>query len=271
LNIARALADAGIEPREARLLLAAACGFSEASVIAQGERELPVEIEARFTQLAARRRAGEPVAYIVGTREFYSLPLSVGPPVLIPRPETELLVELALARVPLDAEMRIADLGTGSGAIALAIARERPLARVLATDASLGALAVARENATRLAVRNIEFAASDWCDALADARFDLIISNPPYIASGDAHLDSGDLRREPLLALVSGVDGLDAIRRIIRQAPAHLCAGGWLLLEHGWDQAARVRQLLDTGAFTAIATECDPAGHERVTTARACA
>jgi release factor glutamine methyltransferase len=256
---------------EAELLLSRTLGKSRAWLYAWPEHEASDEQQAAFGRLVEARVRGEPIAYLTGQREFWSLDLAVTPDVLIPRPETELLVELALARIPRDANVRVADLGTGSGAIALALARERPLARVLATDVSAAALAVARANAERLHLRNVEFAAGDWCSALADDRFDVIVSNPPYIARGDEHLGIGDLRSEPMLALASGIDGLDAIRDIIAQAPAHLRDGGWLLLEHGWDQAARVRDLLDARSFRAIATERDAAGHERVTLAQACA
>ncbi|MET0232067.1 MAG: peptide chain release factor N(5)-glutamine methyltransferase, partial [Rhodanobacteraceae bacterium] len=182
---------------------------------------------------------------------------------------TELLVELALARIAPEREMRIADLGTGSGAIALAIASERPRARVLATDASADALAVARANAERLALRNVTFAQGDWCDALGRARFYAIVSNPPYIAEADRHLDAGDLPREPRIALASGADGLDAIRRIVACAPSHLDPGGWLLLEHGWDQAPHVRALLTGAGFLDVESARDDAGHDRVTLGRA--
>jgi len=256
---------------EAELLLAHVLDRSRAWLYAWPEHEVDGEQQAAFERLIEARAQGEPIAYLTGHREFWSLDLAVTPDVLIPRPETELLVELALVRIPRNANVRVADLGTGSGAIALALAHERPLARVLATDASAAALAVARGNAARLHLRNVEFAAGDWCSALGDGRFDVIVSNPPYIASGDEHLGSGDLRSEPMSALVSGRDGLDAIRRIVAQAPAHLHAGGWLLLEHGWDQAERVRGLLDTPTFRAVATERDGAGHERVTMAQACA
>jgi release factor glutamine methyltransferase len=185
--------------------------------------------------------------------------------VLIPRPETELLVERALECVPTDRESRVADLGTGSGAIALAIACERPRAHVTATDASASALEVARGNAARLGIGNVAFAAGDWYAALGGARFDVIVSNPPYIAAGDAHLARGDLRFEPAVALASGADGLDAIRRIVAGAPAHLADRGALLLEHGFDQSERVRALLEAAGFEDVASARDGGGHERVT------
>ena len=221
-----------------------------------------------FERLVQARASGAPVAYLLGRRAFWSLDLAVNPAVLIPRPETELLVELALERLPRDAACAVADLGTGSGAIALAIAHERPLARVHASDLSADALAVARANARSLGFVNVEFAQGDWCEALGALRFDLIVSNPPYIATEDPHLARGDLRHEPLSALASGVDGLDAIRTIVATAPAHLSTGGWLLIEHGWEQAPQVRELLVRQGWRDAASAHDLAGHDRVTFAR---
>ncbi|MCE5232866.1 MAG: peptide chain release factor N(5)-glutamine methyltransferase [Mizugakiibacter sp.] len=250
---------------EAELLLAHALGRPRAWLYAHAGDAVDAAQQAAFAALLARRAAGEPVAYLVGTRGFWSLELEVTPATLIPRPETELLVELALARLPADAETRVADLGTGSGAVALAIARERPRARVLATDASAEALAVARRNAQRLGIANVAFAQGDWCAALGDARdLDLIVANPPYIAAGDPHLDEGDLRFEPATALASGADGLDAIRIIVRDARAHLCPGGWLLFEHGFDQGAAVRALLAAHGYREVFTARDLEGRERV-------
>jgi release factor glutamine methyltransferase len=253
---------------EAEMLLAHVLGRSRAWLFAWPEFRPEVEQCAAFERLVGARAGGEPIAYLTGRRGFWSLDLAVTPAVLIPRPETELLVELALARLPPDAPESVADLGTGSGAIALALARERPRARVLATDASMDALGVARGNAQRLHIDNVTFAHGDWCAALGDARFNLIVSNPPYIAVGDGHLVEGDLRYEPATALASGVDGLDAIRRICADAGDHLLAQGWLLLEHGWDQAERVRELLHDHGFVAVQSERDAAGHERVTFAQ---
>jgi len=263
LRIGEALAASGIAPREARLLLAEACGFSEASVLAHPERELPEAVAARFEEMAARRRAGEPIAYVLGRREFYGLPLAVGRSVLIPRPETELLVELALDRLPADAEARVADLGTGCGAVALAIARNRPRARVVAIEQSAAALEFAKRNATRLGIA-IELRHGRWFEPLAGERFDLAVSNPPYVASGDPHLGEGDLRFEPRSSLVSGEDGLDAIREIVHAAPAHLEPGGWLLLEHGIGQEPAVRGLLEAAGLTRIFSAPDLAGIARV-------
>ena len=253
---------------DAEILLAHALGVSRAKLYAWPEYEPDVVAREAFERLVAARADGEPIAYLTGRREFWSLDLVVTPAVLIPRPETELLVELALERIAADSEVRVADLGTGSGAIALAVASERPRARIVATDASADALAVARGNAVRLGIGHVTFVHGDWCEALGHERFDVIVSNPPYIAAGDAHLETGDLRREPRSALVAGTDGLDAIRRIVATSPAHLDAGGWLLLEHGWDQAASVRALFDAGGYVGVVSVRDGGGHERVTFGR---
>src|SRR6185295_9703484 len=236
LTVSQAL-SCGLDAREARLLLACATGFSEASVLAFPERELSAEAEQRFADFAARRRRGEPVAYILGRQEFYGLPLAVNPAVLIPRPETELLVELSLQRD----FSSVLDLGTGSGAVALAIKKHRPRARVVTVEASAAALEVAKRNGVALGL-DVEWRHGRWFAPLGGERFELIVSNPPYVAAGDPHLAA--LRYEPASALVSGVDGLDAIRDIVRAAPAHLAPGGWLFLEHGIGQDAAVRELL---------------------------
>ena len=220
---------------------------------------------ARFDALVQRRVCGEPVAYLTGSRGFWTLDLAVTPATLIPRPETELLVEQALARMPADTAVRVADLGTGSGAVALALAKERPLAQLVATDASCDALDVARGNAQRNALVNVEFRHGDWLTPVLGERFDVIVSNPPYIADHDPHLDQGDLRFEPALALSCGVDGLDAIRMIAIAAPAHLRAGGWLLLEHGLDQGPAVRTLLRDAGFYGVKTVRDLEARDRVT------
>jgi release factor glutamine methyltransferase len=263
----QALAAAAIEPREARILLAAASGFSQASVIAHPERELPEEVARRFAGMAARRRAGEPLAYILGRREFYGLELAVGPAVLIPRPETELLVELALERLPADSEAAVLELGTGSGAIALALKRLRRRARLVAVEASAAALEFARRNAARLALE-VELRHGRWFEPVAGERFGLIVSNPPYVATGDPHLAQGGLSFEPRGALVSGADGLDAIREIAHGAPAHLAPGAWLLLEHGMGQERAVRGLLGAEGLEEITTWPDLAGIARVTGGR---
>jgi release factor glutamine methyltransferase len=252
-----------LEPREARLLLARATGFSEAAVLAHPERELPAEAEAHYCEFAARRARGEPIAYILGEKEFYGLALAVNPAVLIPRPETELLVELALACAP----SSVLDLGTGCGAIALVLKRQLPQLRVVAVDASAAALAVARRNASALALA-VDFRHGRWFGPLAGERFDVIVANPPYVAEADPHLAQGDLRFEPRSALVGGPDGLDAIREIVRGAPAHLGAGGRLLLEHGIGQDAAVRSLLDDAGLEGVTTWPDLAGIARVTGGR---
>ena len=261
-------ASAMIERVDAEWLLAHALDRPPGWLWAHADDAVEAAARERFEALLSRRAAGEPVAYLSGTQGFWSLDLRVTPATLIPRPETERLVELALVRLPADAPCRVADLGTGSGAIALAIARERPMAAVVATDASKAALAVAVANAQRNGIDNMWFRRGDWCEALGRERFDLIASNPPYIALGDPHLDQGDLRHEPPDALASGDDGLDAIRRIVRDAPAHLAPAGWLLLEHGWDQGEAVRALMAAAGFVEVATEPDLEGRDRVTLGR---
>lgn len=258
----------GIDPVDREWLLAEALGRSRSWLYAHPEAPVPASARARFEALLARRQAGEPVAYLLGRRGFWSLDLEVGPATLIPRPETECLVELALARLPAGSPLRLADLGTGSGAIALALATERPLARIVATDASPEALAVARRNAERLGLRGVEFRQGDWLAALGDGSFDMIVSNPPYIAAGDPHLAQGDLRFEPAAALASGEDGLEAIRVIVRDARRHLCPGGWLLLEHGWEQGAAVRALLAQAGLVEVDTARDLEGRERASLGR---
>ncbi|MFC4819285.1 peptide chain release factor N(5)-glutamine methyltransferase [Dokdonella ginsengisoli] len=260
-----AAALAGEDARfEAELLLAQVLGRTRAWLFAWPEFEPDEDRCAAYAQLVGARRAGQPVAYLTGRREFWSLDLAVSPDVLIPRAETELLVELALAKIAPEDAAAVADLGTGSGAIALALARERPRARVLATDASAQALAVARANAQRLGI-DVEFAQGDWCAALGERRFDVIVSNPPYIEAADPHLARGDLRFEPAAALASGADGLDAIRTIAAGARERLRGGGWLLLEHGYDQGSRVRDLLSAHGYVAVSTQRDVEDRERVT------
>ena len=269
-TVRRLLDDARgrIDPAEAGLLLAHALGRTRGWLFAHGSDAVEAAAAATFDALVARREAGEPVAYLCGQRGFWTLDLAVTPDTLIPRPETELLVELALARLPRGREAHVADLGTGSGAIALALASERPRARVLATDASAAALAVAHANAGRLGLGNVEFRRGDWYEALPGLRFDLIASNPPYIAADDPHLAQGDLRHEPLSALASGADGLVAIRAIVAGAAAHLLPGGWLLLEHGWTQGAAVRELLEAGGFCEVGTQRDLEERDRVSLGR---
>jgi release factor glutamine methyltransferase len=222
-----------------------------------------------YERLLQRRLQGEPIAYILGEREFFGLNFRVTPATLIPRPETELLVELALQHIPLQQPKRVLDLGTGSGAVALAIAHARPGSAVTATDASPTALVIAQENAQLLDIGNVHFLNSNWFDGLAELqRFDLIVSNPPYVATDDPHLRKGDLPFEPISALASGADGLEDIRRIVSQAPDHLQPGGWLLLEHGYDQASAVRELLlRTGLVEAFSVP-DLSGIERISGGR---
>jgi release factor glutamine methyltransferase len=257
-----AAAALGLQRIDAQLLLLQALGRSLADrawLLAHDTDELPEGQHAQFLQLCQRRAAGEPVAYIVGHKEFFGLDLLVDRRVLVPRPDTETLVEWALDILPPAGEPRVVDLGCGSGAIALAIKKARPAAKVQATDASAGALAAARQNARRLSLE-VEFRQASW---LADAAgpYDLIVSNPPYVAEGDRHLPA--LAHEPLGALVAGPDGLADIRVIVRQAPAQLHPGGWLLLEHGHDQAQAVRALLIAAGFRDVASRQDLAGIER--------
>jgi release factor glutamine methyltransferase len=254
---------AGLEPADAEWLLAHVLEKSRSWLYAHGDDALPDEAAQRYRAFLDRRIAGEPLAYLTGRKGFWRFELHVTPDTLIPRPETELLVELALAHLPRDRPVRIADLGTGSGAIALALAYERPRAQIVAVDASAAALEVARGNARALRLPNIEFRLGDWCEPLGDDTFDVIASNPPYIALGDLHLDA--LRYEPESALSSGHDGLDAIRAILRGAPAQLRPGGALLVEHGWEQGADVRALFKAQGLTLVETARDVEQRERVT------
>lgn len=265
-TVAMLLADARrtLESADAEWLLAHAVGHDRGWLYAHAGDQVDAAAALAFRALCARRHAGEPVAYLIGRQGFWTLDLAVSPATLVPRPETELLVALALERITKGAPALLADLGTGSGAIALALASERPQARVVATDASADALAVARGNAAAHRIVNVEFRLGDWLAPLAGQRFDLIASNPPYIAHGDPHLAQGDLRFEPPLALASGPDGLDAIRAIVAGARSHLQPGGWLLLEHGWEQGAAVRALLDAAGFSQVASARDLESRERV-------
>ncbi len=269
-HAAARLAGASPTPRlDAEVLAMHVCGLSRSELITRADTELCGTAGPRLEQLLARRMKGEPVAYLTGHREFWSLDLVVTPAVLIPRPETELLVERALALIPEDAAWTLADLGTGSGAIACALATERPRSRVIAIDASPDALAVAAENVGRLGLTNVELRHGEWCVPLGDTRCELIVSNPPYIADGDPHLAQGDVRFEPRAALASGADGLDAIRRIAEQARAYLRPGGWLLLEHGADQGPAVRTLLVQHGYSHTHSHHDLAGRARATEAQA--
>jgi release factor glutamine methyltransferase len=257
----------GLEKREARLearvLAAFAWNVSPAWLIGHDTDSLTDTQIMAFDTLLARRLAGEPVAYLTGTREFYGRPFQVSPDVLIPRPDTELLVELALARMPADQAMDVLDLGTGSGCIAITLALERPLAHVTAVDRSAAALCIAQRNADALNAR-VEFLASDWFDALAGRQFDLIVGNPPYIAAADPHLARGDVRFEPVSALAAGHDGLDDLRHLTRGACTHLRRGGTLLLEHGYDQADAVQALLRENGIPHPRSWADLAGILRV-------
>lgn len=253
---------------EAEHLLLHVLERDRAWLFAHGDDPLLEREASAFDALLTRRAAGEPLAYLLGRRGFWTLDLQVSPATLIPRPETERLVELALERLPDDRPLRIADLGTGSGAIALALASERPLVQVVATDVSEEALHIAQANAGANRIANVVFCHGSWLAPLAGERFDLIASNPPYIADADPHLDQGDLRFEPPTALSSGADGLDAIREIVALAPSHLVPGGWLLLEHGWDQGEAIRALLIAAGFVDVATETDLEQRDRVTLGR---
>ncbi|HES76940.1 MAG TPA: peptide chain release factor N(5)-glutamine methyltransferase [bacterium] len=277
MNIAELLASSSLRlsdsdsPRaDAEILLAHVIQRPRSYFVAWPEAQVSASEAAAFAALLARRAAGEPVAYLLGSRGFYGLDLRVSPAVLIPRPETELLVEAALERLP-KKPCRVADLGTGSGAIALALANElkieRPDAQVVAVDMSPEALAVAQENARNLNLA-VDFRLGDWCGGLADEMFDLIVSNPPYIRADDEHLAQGDVRFEPTMALASGADGLNAIRAITACAPAHLKPGGWLLFEHGYDQAEAVATLLRAAGLVAVESLLDLQGHARVTLGR---
>ena len=250
---------------EAHVLLGHVLDQSRAYLLAHGEDAIEAEHLTQFQRLLQRRLEGEPIAYLLGEREFFGLSLRVTSEVLIPRPDTELLVELALALIPKHVEFEVLDLGTGSGAVALAIAKHLPACRVWAVDQSPGALAIASENTQELGIHNCRFLLGDWFSPLEpDARFDLIVGNPPYIADKDPHLGQGDLRFEPRTALSSGPDGLDAIRLICQEAPTYLKPGGWLLLEHGFEQGTQVRSLLSACGFQHIFSHRDLADLERV-------
>jgi release factor glutamine methyltransferase len=264
---ARIAATLGLERRDARLdarvLAAHVLGVDAAWLIAHDTDPLPAQQVLAFQSLLARRLSGLPIAYLTGIREFYGRLFQVSADVLIPRPDTELLVELALARIPPEHAINVLDLGTGSGCIAITLALERPLARVTAVDHSPAALALAQSNAKTLNAR-VEFLASDWFNALPGRRFDLIVSNPPYIAVADPHLAQGDLRFEPISALAAGADGLDDLRHLIAAARAHLKPGGALLLEHGYDQSTAIRTLLRQNGIQSPQSWDDLAGVQRV-------
>jgi protein-(glutamine-N5) methyltransferase, release factor-specific len=270
-TVRQALLQSWLAPIDAQVLLAHVLNVDRAWLIAHATESLSPADGERFFALVQRRRDGLPVAYLTGRREFWGLSLTVDRSVLIPRPETEALVECALRHLPAARPLRVADLGTGCGAIALAIASERPCAEVLGTDRSPAALALAAANAERLRIANVRWLESDWYAAIpiAQARFDLIASNPPYVATDDAHLCEGDVRFEPRTALDAGVDGLAALRIVIRGARERLAANGTLVVEHGHDQSAEVRDLLRETGFADLESLRDLAGHPRVACGRA--
>jgi release factor glutamine methyltransferase len=263
------LADRSTSPRlDAEVLLTFVLRTARTDLYAWTDRPLSVEEQAHYRSLIQRRAEGEPVAYITGQREFWSMSLEVTQDTLIPRPETETLVELALSRIPVTARWQVADLGTGCGAIALAIANERPLCRVIAVDISAPALEVARRNVERLGLGNIELRQGSWLRPLGNEPFHIIVSNPPYVAADDSHLDAGDLRFEPRVALTPGEDALAAVRHLVSTAGAHLAGGGCLILEHGFDQGHEARALLASQGYREVHSRLDLAGHERVTEGR---
>jgi release factor glutamine methyltransferase len=248
---------------DAEVLLSALLGVARSALIVHASDSIAAQTLRAYRHLIDQRAAGVPVAYLTGTREFWSLPLKVTPAVLVPRPETELLVELALELVPEAQDRSVLDLGTGSGAVALAIASERPRARVTGGDVSPAALRVARDNSRILALSNVTWRLGSWFDAVPGERFDVVVANPPYIATGDPALEA--LAAEPSLALRGGPTGLEALEAIVERAPSHLNAGGWLLLEHGSTQHQEVAQLLASHAFRDVRSQQDWSGRPRVT------
>lgn len=250
--------------RDAEILLGFVTGRARTYLLAFGETPLTAEQAEQLTVLLARRERGEPVAYLVGEREFWSLPLSVSPATLIPRPDTECLVELALERLPAT-PCAILDLGTGTGAIALALASERPDCQLTGIDLQSEAVALAQHNAQKLAINNARFLQGSWFTPVAGQKFALIASNPPYIDEADPHLGQGDVRFEPGSALVAADQGLADLAAIVQQAADYLEPQGWLLLEHGWQQGESVRTLLNAVGFIAVATHRDYGGNDRVT------
>jgi len=262
------LPDSPTARLDVELLLAAALGKPRSFLHTWPERIVSTEAAQAFDGFLKRRRTGEPVAYILGQQGFWNIDLEVATHTLIPRPETEMLVETALELLPSAIPHRLLDLGTGTGAIALSLAKDRPQWTVTAVDRVEEAVELAERNRQRLHLDNAHVMRSHWFSAVEGQRFDLILSNPPYIASNDPHLVEGDVRFEPSSALVSGTDGLDDLRLIVSQAPAHLEASGWLLLEHGYDQGSAVRELLNRHGFEQIQTRRDLGDHERITFGR---
>lgn len=250
---------------DTEILLALALNKDRTFLYTWPDHTLSADQYSHFLACVERRRQGQPIAYITGSREFWGLELTVTPATLIPRPETEHLVDIALRTLPEAIEQRVLELGTGSGAIALALAKERPRWHIIATDVSDDALEIARKNAATLAIQNVKFISSHWYQKLENSKFNLIISNPPYVASHDPHLQRGDLRFEPKLALSAGKDGLDAMREIVAGAPQHLNAGGWLMLEHGFDQREAVCLLMESQHFSKIQCFQDYGARERAT------
>lgn len=249
---------------EARVLLQWVLECNHAWLISHQQTLLTPHQFALYQKYLVRRISGEPIAYLIGHKEFYGLRIQVSPATLIPRSDTELLVEQALQHIPDYASLHVADLGTGSGAIAVALAFHRPHSKLTAVDNSEAALAVAKQNASRHQLRNIDFVQSDWFTGLTERQFDIIVSNPPYIASDDHHVQQGDLRFEPLQALVSGEDGLQAIRQILAHARSHLKPHGKVLLEHGWDQAHQIQTYANSLGYHKVSVFQDIAGRDRV-------
>lgn len=253
---------------DAEVLVMHVCSLNRGALITRGHHVLTDDQLNRLETLIAQRRHGEPIAYLTGVREFWSLEFSVSPATLIPRPETELLVEKALAHVPPDAAWTIADLGTGCGAMALALAKERPRSRIIAADISPAALDVARSNAAKFNLTNVEFREGSWFEPLTDVKLDMMVSNPPYVRANDPHLEQGDVRFEPVQALAAGPEGLDAIRQIALSAREHLNPAARLLFEHGWDQAAAIGRLLHQLGYRNIVCYPDLSGRDRITACR---